>query len=911
MKKLLLALMAGLLIAPASQAQLSQNIAPRSFHQKVRLQQEVPVMQMPQVDVETLLAEDEINHATKVGPYRFGETIEMDIEFHNAGVWESLPNGDRIWRLDISSPGAYSLNFMFNEFYMPKGAMLHIYNQDGLNRLGAFTSANNRSDKEFATFMLAGEQAIIEYFEPHEVHGQGTLGVSHVVHAYRDVLSGMDSNRAGGSGACNNNVACPEGIPWENEINASTRILMGGGMCSGALIVDVPQSATPYYLTADHCIQGAGNGGTWVFNFNYQASTCGGSSAPNNQSLTGCSIRANNSGSDFALLELDNDPPVGYGVFFAGWDNSGSAPSSQVCVHHPSGDIKKISFDNDAATTANYAGAACWQIGDWEDGTTEGGSSGSPLFDQNHRIIGQLYGGQASCSNNVNDFYGRFETSWDGSSSSTRLRDWLDPNNTGATTMDGFDPNAPQVTVDAGAQALAGITEGEILCATEVTPLLTIKNSGQNNLTSATINWEIDNVAQTPYNWTGNLSTNQTDVITFPTQTFAAGSHSLEFAIANANGGADQNSNNDDISAAFTIVDGDEIEVNILTDNYGSETTWEITDASSNVVASGGGYADGGSTLYNELACLADGCYTFTIYDAYGDGICCQFGNGNYELLSPGGDEMGSGGEFNDDESVSFCLPFAVETPVAAFTVQTTEICAGDNITFTNTSTPSNATFAWTFESGSPGSSNNQNPSITYNSAGTFDVELTVTNSAGNDTHTMTNYITVNPSPSASTSSTGENLWTGGDNGTATVVASGGTPPYTYSWSEPGVGDNTTATGLSAGSYTVTVTDDEGCQATSTVTVGNNVGINDLELAEAISIYPNPTSGALNVEFPLESNIIDITVSDVIGRTISKINVVGLERTTIDFNGMAEGIYHLNFLAVDKKATKKVVHLKN
>ncbi len=893
---------------------LAAQQSPTSFTNS-QVSRDVPVVEMPALDIATLMAEDEINMATKIGPYKFGENINVELNMNNCGNWENLKKG-RLWRVGIKSISSFSLNFIFNDFHIPEGATVHFYNEDRTHVLGPYTSAENRDDNGFATFPIPGELVYAEYYEPFIVAGEGNISFETVTHAYRNLFAYYDSSRGGigGSGACNNNINCPVGDNWQDDKRSVAIIIVGGsGSCTGALVNNTAEDGTPYFLTANHCL--GSNTNNWSFKFDFESTGCSNAGAPNLTSgfiTSGATLRASNSASDFGLLELNSTPPANHNVYYAGWDNSGTQPTNQIAIHHPSGDIKKISFDNDAATNGNYGGAACWHIGDWEDGTTEPGSSGSPLFDQNHRIIGQLYGGQASCSNNVNDFYGRFGTSWDGSSSSTRLHDWLDPNSTGASTMDGFDPNAPQIAVDAGAQALAGITEGEILCASDVTPVLTIKNNGQDNLTSATINWEKDNVAQTPYNWTGNLSTNQTDDITFPTQTFAPGSHSLEFTIASANGGADLNTNNDDISAAFTIVDGDEIEVNILTDDYGSETTWEITDASNNVVASGGGYADGGSTLYNELACLADGCYTFTIYDEYGDGICCgQYGDGHYELLSPGGDEMGSGGEFSDDESVSFCLPFTVETPVAAFTAQTTEICAGENITFNNTSTPSNGTFAWTFESGSPGSSNSQNPSITYNTAGTFDVELTVSNSAGSDTHTMTNYITVNSSPSASTSSTGENLWTGGDNGTATVVASGGTPPYTYSWSEPGVGNDSIATGLDAGNYTVTVTDDEGCQATSTVTVGNNVGINDLELAEAISIYPNPTSGALNVEFPLESNIIDITVSDVIGRTISKINVVGLERTTIDFNGMAEGIYHLNFLAVDKKATKKVVHLKN
>lgn len=812
------------LIAVAPLFLMAQQM-PTSFNHTM-VSADVPVERMPILDVATLMAEDEINMANKVGPYKFGENMHVDLNLDNAGNWEELKKG-RLWRVGILSEGSFSLNFIFDDFFIPEGGMVHVYNDDRTEVLGPYTSVENREDRDFATFPLPGELVFVEYYEPYAVMGQGSISFETVTHAYRDLFAYYDPSRGGlgGSGACNNNVNCPVGDNWQDDKRSVAIIIVGGsGSCTGAMVNNTAQDGTPYFLTANHCLGGSLN--NWSFKFDYESTGCTNAGAPNLNSgfiTTGATLRASNAGSDFGLLELNSTPPASHNVYYAGWDNSGTQPTNQIAIHHPSADIKKISFDNDAATTATFGGAATWHIGDWEDGTTEPGSSGSPLFDQNHRVIGQLYGGSANCSNNVDDFYGRFDVSWDGSSSSTRLRDWLDPGNTGASTVDGFDPNQPQVAVDAGAQSLSGISDGEILCDTEVTPIFTLKNAGQDNLTLATIEWEVDNVAQSPINWTGNLSTNQTDDITLPTQTFTPGAHSFDFMIVSANGVADMNANNDDLSVGFTVIDGDEVEVNILTDNYGDETSWEITDASNTVVASGDGFSDNAQN--DLLACLDDGCYTFTIFDSYGDGICCDFGNGNYELVSPGGDVMGSGGDFQNEESIYFCLPF---------------LCGGMS---------SSATWV------------------------------------------------------------DENLWTGGINGTATVNPTGGTPPYTYSWSPSG-GNAATATGLTAGTYTVTVTDDEGCETTSTVTIGDNVGINDLELAEAIILYPNPTSDQLQIEWPLKSNVNDITITDMVGRTIRKINVSGMERTSIRFHGLAEGIYHLNFLTADRKATKKVVYMK-
>jgi len=92
-----------------------------------------------------------------------------------------------------------------------------------------------------------------------------------------------------------------------------------------------------------------------------------------------------------------------------------------------------------------------WRITSWSDGTTtEGGSSGSPIFDPTGHIVGQLHGGYAACGNTSSDWYGKLGVSWNGGgSSSNRLKDWLDPSNSGVTVLEGYDPNMPTVDLDA------------------------------------------------------------------------------------------------------------------------------------------------------------------------------------------------------------------------------------------------------------------------------------------------------------------------------------------------------------------------------------------------------------------------------------------------------------------------------
>ncbi len=209
------------------------------------------------------------------------------------------------------------------------------------------------------------------------------------------------------------------------------------------MINNTNNNGTPYLLTANHCY--TSSVGSWVFWFNYQSSTCSNpGSSPAYNSLSGSTLKARRSNSDFCLLQLNSTPPTAWDVFYSGWNRGTAAPKQETGIHHPSGDIKKISRDNNAATNGGAGGWGSdhWRVY-WDQGVTEGGSSGSPLYDQNKRIVGQLHGGASYCgasAANLWDEYGKFSESWNGTSASKRLRDWLDPANTGATTNDGYSP---------------------------------------------------------------------------------------------------------------------------------------------------------------------------------------------------------------------------------------------------------------------------------------------------------------------------------------------------------------------------------------------------------------------------------------------------------------------------------------
>jgi hypothetical protein len=421
-------------------AQVSIGGTPYSFENSAK--SSIAKVTMPGVNVNALMAEDKLEEGKDI-PYRFGHPFDVNYNLKNSGTWETLENGDRLWRLHIKSGNAYSINLIYSDFYLPTGARLYVYSADKAMVLGGFTHLNNKEHSQFATAPVKGSESIVEYYEPKHAFGQGRIQISRIVHGYRDVFYKVEKG-FGDSGPCNINVNCEDGDDWQDEKRAVAMILTGGGfrLCSGVMVNNVEQDLTPYFLTANHCLGGEE---TWIVMFNYESPGCENEDGPTSQTVQGTTLLASNSDSDFALLLLSETPPAEYNIHYAGWSALDVADATSVGIHHPSGDIKKISFDYDPYVSSDYTPSpyladSHWEVTDWDDGTTEGGSSGSPLFDSNQRIVGQLHGGWAACGNDLQDYYGKFSMSWDrGPSASSRLRDWLDPNNTGTLILNGRD----------------------------------------------------------------------------------------------------------------------------------------------------------------------------------------------------------------------------------------------------------------------------------------------------------------------------------------------------------------------------------------------------------------------------------------------------------------------------------------
>ncbi|MAZ01386.1 MAG: hypothetical protein CMP58_04260 [Flavobacteriales bacterium] len=220
-------------------------------------------------------------------------------------------------------------------------------------------------------------------------------------------------------------------------------------------------------------------------------------------------------------------------------------------------------------------------------------------------------------------------------------------------------PPLPTTTNDVRTFTYTGPTSS---CGGFLVPKLTIQNYGTANLTSVDITTYVGGSVNNVENWTGSLSQFQTEEVTLPALSGLGTVSNIMITIENPNSSNDDDpSNNQNIS--FTAVDANAasasgaISVGVITDQYGNETSWDITNQYGVVVASGSGYGNSGpQTVLGSPFSLPNGCYTFTIYDTYGDGICCSYGNGYYTIADASGTIFGGpgSGSFTDQISHSF-----------------------------------------------------------------------------------------------------------------------------------------------------------------------------------------------------------------------------------------------------------------
>jgi hypothetical protein len=468
---LALALLAGLAPAHARQGE-----PPWSFSHPAKALQATPVEEVGAIDATALRRQ--ANAAAEGGAptkrLRTADAIAVDIDTQRHGAWSDLADGSRLWRVEVHVAGATDLRLAFARFALPEGARLHVIGADRYYQ-GPYSAAD-AFDGAFRSPVVPGDRATIELLVPAGTAlSPGALALTSVGAGFRDLFrreKAIEDTGPGTSGACNVDVVCPLGEPYPEQIRAAAYYEFTDDddrqtyLCSGTLLADVPHDRKTYFLTAAHCISSATEAASMVVYWNYQSIECGALVPPQGgffgDDQHGASLRATRADADFALVQLSQAPDPAWSVYFAGWDASGAMPSGTIGIHHPSGDVKKITAGPSPGTVDNCIGTGGsstgthWETGPYTQGTTEGGSSGSALFataatggGHARLLIGTLSGGFAACDafdptqpNRETDCYGKLAAAWNGASAATRLRDWLDPANTGALTAAGIDGNA-------------------------------------------------------------------------------------------------------------------------------------------------------------------------------------------------------------------------------------------------------------------------------------------------------------------------------------------------------------------------------------------------------------------------------------------------------------------------------------
>jgi lysyl endopeptidase len=396
-----------------------------------------------------------IQRAVDEQPILFALPISLDLNLTNSGQWYELPNGDRVWWIQLSATGAEALGVLYQHMYLPPGSRLTMFHPVHEEITGTYTQKDVPPTHRFQTGFLDGEQCVLEYYEPLAFRDRGRLEIFRADYAFLDPEEQSQRLLNFGFGAadpCNININCPEGANWQDEKRGVCRVQMtlveGTGWCSGSLLNNTLEDGTPYILSGFHCQDGfTPMYDLWRFDFNYEGPECVNPGVePDFDSVLGCMMRSGYQASDFLLVEATAPIPADYNVYFNGWDRNDGVPGTATHIHHPAADIRKIAVDTQAAVI--HPVPINWNNGVttppdhhfrvvFDHGTFEPGSSGGPLFSTAGLVVGQLHGGVIGCDQ-VLTYHGRLFQSWTGGGTNdSRLSDWLDPDNSGVLTLPG------------------------------------------------------------------------------------------------------------------------------------------------------------------------------------------------------------------------------------------------------------------------------------------------------------------------------------------------------------------------------------------------------------------------------------------------------------------------------------------
>ena len=453
-----------------SYSQISEGGIPPSFQFQTTLRSRVSTVRIPVAfNVSELKMADEQKSAQGMPLLAVATSIEVEYNPANAGSWTILPDGTRLWQLNLQAKDAIALMIYYSDFYIPEGGKLYIYNAAKTQILGAYTQMTNPQGGRFATEFVVGDEITFEYVAAPsgempriEIEAIG-YGYNHL-----SIQNGSVSLRRPAA-SCEVDINCEEGNAWQNQkkgVCYMTQIINKiTYSCTGSLVNNTAQDLKPYILTAQHCACDNNREATademkqWVFYFHHELEECGNSaSAAPSRTIVGCqkvAATTTHKESDGLLLLTYTAIPASYNVYYNGWDRRNTPAQSGVSIHHPQGDYKKISTFYTPAIHYTFMMSngitgdtnAHWKVTFDKTinghGVMENGSSGAPLFNENKLIVGTYTGGNSSCSNpnglKVEDDFGKMYYHWDRykNHDSTRMDVWLDPIRSGVEFLNG------------------------------------------------------------------------------------------------------------------------------------------------------------------------------------------------------------------------------------------------------------------------------------------------------------------------------------------------------------------------------------------------------------------------------------------------------------------------------------------
>lgn len=415
----------------SSHAQVSLNSAPVSWAVDGTLLSTLPFVAMDPVNVGPLLEEDsEAFLQARSTAMRFAVKQMVNFNLDNSGRWTNLPNGDRIWMMGIHSADAQSLSVTFSNFRLPKGSALFIYDPFRSQVIGALNDANNQPSGRLTTSSIAGDQIVLEYYEPYQVRQQGQLSIESVAHGYRDPEY-IDQNQPS-IDACSVYTACIT-EPELSQAAASVVLITvdeGTHWCTGTLMNNANFDGRPLVLVNSTAL--LGDPSSWHFTFRYQSKQCNSSSINLlHPSISGASVLASHGPTSTALIELSSRPNQSTGAFYAGWDASGVTPQRVSSIHHPTGQAKMVNSLEVAPAVATWNDTPVFRIDGWDTGSTAEGSVGAPLFNEYAQTIGVMISGFSNCENDEPDFFSRLTAAWQ------TYKPFLDPFDQGINFLNG------------------------------------------------------------------------------------------------------------------------------------------------------------------------------------------------------------------------------------------------------------------------------------------------------------------------------------------------------------------------------------------------------------------------------------------------------------------------------------------